>query len=89
VILTLPRTQPPALPEAACWGASKLDFLHPPLWQSRASVEHDEAFQQPLPKTCSNGVTCSAQIESMMHVWDNPEDEIWNDVKRANCRCGP
>jgi len=22
----------------------------------------------------------NAQIESMMHVWDNPEDECWNDV---------
>jgi len=22
----------------------------------------------------------NAQIDSMMHVWDNPEDEVWNDV---------
>lgn len=22
----------------------------------------------------------NAQIESMMHVWDNPEDEVWNDA---------
>ena len=21
----------------------------------------------------------NAQIDSMMHVWDNPEDEVWND----------
>ena len=22
----------------------------------------------------------NAQIDSMMHVWDNPEDEVWNDA---------
>jgi len=22
----------------------------------------------------------NAQIDSMRHVWDNPEDEVWNDV---------
>ena len=22
----------------------------------------------------------NAQIDSMMHVWDNPEDECWNDI---------
>lgn len=22
----------------------------------------------------------AAQIESMKHVWDNPEDEVWNDA---------
>ena len=22
----------------------------------------------------------NAQITSMMHVWDNPEDEVWNDA---------
>ncbi len=22
----------------------------------------------------------NAQIDSMKHVWDNPEDEIWNDA---------
>lgn len=22
----------------------------------------------------------NAQIESMRHVWDNPEDEVWNDI---------
>lgn len=21
-----------------------------------------------------------AQIDSMKHVWDNPEDEVWNDA---------
>lgn len=21
-----------------------------------------------------------AQIDSMQHVWDNPEDEVWNDA---------
>ena len=22
----------------------------------------------------------NTQIDSMMHVWDNPEDEAWNDA---------
>lgn len=22
----------------------------------------------------------NAQIDSMQHVWDNPEDEVWNDA---------
>lgn len=22
----------------------------------------------------------NAQIISMMHVWDNPQDEVWNDA---------
>ena len=21
-----------------------------------------------------------AQIDAMMHVWDNPQDEVWNDI---------
>ena len=22
----------------------------------------------------------NAQIDAMMHVWDNPQDEVWNDA---------
>lgn len=22
----------------------------------------------------------NAQIDSLQHVWDNPEDEVWNDA---------
>lgn len=47
-ILTLPRAQAPALPESGCWAVSDVDFLHPPLWQSRACVEHDERYLQPI-----------------------------------------
>lgn len=48
MILTIPRTQVPALPESACWGATDIDFMRPPLWQPRPSVEQDEAFLQPI-----------------------------------------
>jgi len=48
-ILTLPRTQAPALPESSCWPVPNLDFLHAAVWQSRATAEHDEAFLQPIP----------------------------------------
>jgi len=47
-ILTLPRTQAPALPESGCWSADKLDFLSPPYWQSRQVAEHDERYLQPI-----------------------------------------
>lgn len=49
LILTLPRTQPPALPDCACWPVPNLDFLGNAVWQDRASAEHDEAYLQPIP----------------------------------------
>ncbi len=45
-ILTIPRHQAPKLPESGCTTTDDLDFLHPPLWQARADVEHDERFLQ-------------------------------------------
>jgi predicted NUDIX family phosphoesterase len=48
-ILTLPRTQAPALPESGCWPVPNLDFLQAAVWQSRATAEHDEAWLQPIP----------------------------------------
>lgn len=47
-ILTIPRSQAPALPEAACWPVESLGFMHPPLWRERAQVEHDETLLQPV-----------------------------------------
>lgn len=26
----------------------------------------------------------NAQIDSLKHVWDNPEDDIWNDAPTAS-----
>lgn len=49
LILTLPRTQAPALPDCACWPVPDLDFLQAAVWQDRASAEHDEAYLQPIP----------------------------------------
>jgi predicted NUDIX family phosphoesterase len=50
MILTLPRTQAPALPESGCWSIDHLRFLQvqAPLWQIRADVEHNEAYLQPI-----------------------------------------
>lgn len=48
MILTVPRTQAPALPEAACWPVDGLAFMHPPQWHERAAVEHDETLLQPV-----------------------------------------
>jgi len=48
LILTIPRPQAPALPEAACWPVADLGFMHPPLWRERALVEHDETLLQPV-----------------------------------------
>ena len=49
MILTIPRNQLPALPTAGCWAVSNFDFLHRPVWQARADVEHDETWVQPIP----------------------------------------
>lgn len=48
LILTIPRHQAPALPEAACWPVADLAFMGPPLWRERAQVEHDETLLQPV-----------------------------------------
>lgn len=48
MILTIPRTQAPALPDCGCWPVAKLDFVQPPLWQARADVEQDDHFLQPI-----------------------------------------
>jgi predicted NUDIX family phosphoesterase len=48
MILTIPRTQAPRLPESGCWPVSNLDFMQPPLWRVRAEVEHDETLLQPI-----------------------------------------
>lgn len=48
MILTIPRPQAPALPEAACWPVADLGFMHPPQWRERAQVEHDETLLQPV-----------------------------------------
>jgi len=45
-ILTIPRHQAPDLPESGCLTTDDLNFLHPPLWQARADVEHDEHYLQ-------------------------------------------
>ncbi len=45
-ILTIPRHQAPKLPVSGCITTDVLDFLHPPLWQARANVEHDERYLQ-------------------------------------------
>jgi predicted NUDIX family phosphoesterase len=47
-ILTITRTQAPALPETGCWGIGNLRFLQPAHWQERRLVEHDEAYLQPI-----------------------------------------
>lgn len=47
-ILTFSRTQAPVLPESGCWPVASLDFMQPPLWRSRAQVEHDETLLQPV-----------------------------------------
>ena len=47
-ILTIPRLQAPALPEAACWSVADLGFINPPQWCERAQVETDEALLQPV-----------------------------------------
>jgi hypothetical protein len=31
----------------------------------------------------------NAQIDSMMHVWDNPEDERWNDIALDSAKPSP
>lgn len=49
LILTLPRTHAPTLPEVGCWPVSNLDFLQHAQWQSRAQAEHNEAWLQPIP----------------------------------------
>ncbi len=49
MILTIPRTQLPALPESGCWAVTDLAFLQHALWQPRANIEHDETFLQPIP----------------------------------------
>lgn len=48
MILTIPRTQAPALPESGCWPVADLGFIQPPVWQARADAEHDERFLQPI-----------------------------------------
>ena len=48
MILTIPRTQAPALPEAGCWPTTHLDFLQPSVWHARSNVENDESFLQPI-----------------------------------------
>ena len=48
MILTLPRSQAPPLPQAGCWPVTHLDFMRPPLWRVRAEVEHDESLLQPI-----------------------------------------
>lgn len=48
LILTFPRSQAPALPEAGCWAVHSLDFLQPAGWRERADVEHDETWLQPI-----------------------------------------
>lgn len=48
MILTIPRTQAPSLPESASWPVAALDFMQPPLWRARAEVEHDETLLQPV-----------------------------------------
>lgn len=47
-ILTIPRPQAPALPEAACWSVADLGFINPPQWRERALVETDETLLQPV-----------------------------------------
>jgi predicted NUDIX family phosphoesterase len=47
-ILTLPRTQAPALPESGCWPIENLRFMEPPHWQARQLAEHNEAYLQPI-----------------------------------------
>ncbi|MEY4979625.1 MAG: hypothetical protein RLZZ352_1895 [Pseudomonadota bacterium] len=47
-ILTIPRPQAPALPEAACWPVSHLGFMDPPQWRERALVEADDSLLQPV-----------------------------------------
>jgi len=79
LILTIPRTQAPALPESGCWPVSNLDFLQAAVWQSRAKAEHDEAFLQPIPYL----------------LLRNPAGQIWcyqragGDVRLdGRCSCG-
>jgi predicted NUDIX family phosphoesterase len=48
-ILTLPRSQAPALPPSGCWAVTDLDFLQHAQWQERAQAEHNEAWLQPIP----------------------------------------
>ncbi len=78
-ILTLPRTQAPALPESGCWPVPNLDFLQAGVWQARAQAEHDEAWLQPIPYL----------------VLRNPAGQIWcyqrsgGDARLdGRCSCG-
>lgn len=48
LILTIPRTQAPRLPESGCWPVTNLDFMRLPQWSARAQVEHDESLLQPI-----------------------------------------
>lgn len=49
LILTIPRTQAPALPESGgCWPVADLAFMSPPQWRERALVEADDTLLQPV-----------------------------------------
>ena len=49
IILTISRTQAPALPESGgCWPVADLTFMNPPHWRERGSVEQDETLLQPV-----------------------------------------
>ena len=42
-ILTISRSQTPALPEAGCWPVTSLDFMQPPLWRKHGHVDAQDA----------------------------------------------
>ncbi len=36
--------------------------------------------QTPIPRPCACEPLIMAQETAMRHIWDNPEDEVWNHV---------
>ncbi len=48
-ILTLLRTDSPALPREGCWPWDDFAALPPPLWRERGDIEQDESLLQLIP----------------------------------------
>ena len=78
-ILTLPRSQAPALPESGCWPIQSLDFLQAAQWQSRKRVEQDERYLQPIPYLLLRNAA--------RHIWCY--QRIGGDARLdGRCSCG-
>lgn len=54
--------------------------LPPPLVQEVLDFIGYLAYRHGLRADFSPEELMSAQADAMRHVWDNPDDEVWNDV---------